>query len=229
MAHGVSPDMIRIPHTYVSSDGTVIELPARERSSAGALINCALAGGAVALALGVYGRVHEPTHGTIDDLGFPSLLAMKRWLTTIATALALFQLLSALRMYGRVRPGRTIPQWLPVAHRWSGTAAFVISLPVAYHCLWSLGFATDRGARPLIHGLLGCAFYGAITPKLLSLRATRVPKWAIPSSARRSSRSSLESFSRRRCGSSQPSSSRPCRASSALSPAPSRQPAGSPR
>jgi hypothetical protein len=171
--------MIRIPHTFVSSDAAAVELPARERSSAAALIHCALAGGAVALALGVYGRVHQPTHRAIADLGFPSLLAMKSWLTTIATALALFQLLSALRMYGRMRT-RPAAKWLPVAHRWSGTAAFVISLPVAYHCLWSLGFATDRGARPIVHGLLGCAFYGAMATKLLSLRAERLPKWAIP-------------------------------------------------
>ena len=172
--------MIRIPHTYASPDGTTTTLPVRERSATTSLIGCALAGGAVAVALGVYGRVHEPTHRSIDDLGFPSLLAMKSWLTTIATALALFQVLSALRMYGRFRTRRTVPRWLPSAHRWSGTAAFVISLPVAYHCLWSLGFATDRGARPMIHGLLGCAFYGAITTKLLSLRATRLPSWAIP-------------------------------------------------
>jgi hypothetical protein len=171
--------MIRIPHTYASSDGSMIELPARERSASSALIGGALAGAAVAVALGVYGQVHEPTHRSIDDLGFPSLLAMKSWLTTIATALALFQLGSALRLYGRMGRKR-VPRWLPAAHRWSGTAAFVISLPVAYHCLWSLGFATDRGARPIVHGLLGCAFYGAITTKLLALRATRLPRWTIP-------------------------------------------------
>ena len=55
-----------------------------------------------------------------------------------------------------------------------------MSLPVAYHCLWSLGLATDRGARPLVHGLLGCAFYGAIATKLLALRTPRLPRWAIP-------------------------------------------------
>ena len=172
--------MIRIPHTYVSSDGVVVEVPARERSSSAALINCALAGGAVALALGVYGRVHQPTHRAIADLGFPSLLAVQSWLITVATALAIFQLISALRIYGRVQPRRPTARWLPAAHRWSGTAAFVISLPVAYHYLWSLGFATDHGARPVVHGLLGCAFYGATATKLLSLRAERVPKWAIP-------------------------------------------------
>src|SRR5262249_1117508 len=95
-------------------------------------------------------------------------------------AFALFQLLSALRMYGRLRFPRTMPRWLPTAHRWSGTAAFVVSLPVAYHCLWSLGLVSDRGARPLLHGLLGCAFYGAMATKLLALRGRGLPRWAIP-------------------------------------------------
>ena len=120
-----------------------------------ALIAPALAGGAVALALGVYGRAHHATGRTFNDLGFPSLLAMKSWLATIAVALALFQLASALRMYGRLHVPRAMPRWLPAAHRWSG-------------------------ARPLIHGLLGCAFYGAITTKLLALRTPRLPRWAIP-------------------------------------------------
>src|SRR5262245_1027436 len=116
--------------------------PARRAT---ALIAPALAGGAVAVALGVYGRYHDATGDSITDLGFPSLLAMKSTLATIAVVLALFQVVSALRMYGRLRVPRTMPRWLPAAHRWSGTAAFVVSLPVAYHCLWSLGLATDRG------------------------------------------------------------------------------------
>jgi hypothetical protein len=144
------------------------------------LIGPAVAGGAVALAVGVYGRVHQPTGRRIVDLGFPSLLAMKSWLATIAVALALFQLLSALRLYGRLRIPRALPRWLPAAHRWSGTAAFLVSLPVAYHCLWSLGLVGDQGARPLVHGLLGCAFYGAMATKLLALRSRNLPAWALP-------------------------------------------------
>jgi hypothetical protein len=154
--------------------------PAPARRRAVALVGPALAGGAVAVALGVYGRQHRPTGRPITDLGFPSLLAMKSTLASIAVALAVLQVLSALRMYGRLRVPRTMPRWLPAAHRWSGTAAFVVSLPVAYHCLWSLGLATDRGARPLLHGVLGCAFYGAIATKLLALRTPRLPRWAIP-------------------------------------------------
>ena len=73
----------------------------------------------------------------------------------------------------------TKPAWLPTFHRWSGTAAFLLTLPVAYHCLWALGFeSTD--ARVVTHSILGCAFYGAFTTKLLVLRSDRLPGWALP-------------------------------------------------
>jgi hypothetical protein len=134
---------------------------------------------AVALALGVYGRLHVPTGAALSTLGFPTLLAMKAWFATAAAGLAVAQLLSALAMWGRL-PGVTrSPSWLPALHRWTGTAAFLVSLPVAYHCLWSLGLQTTT-PRVLVHSLLGCAFYGAVTTKLLALRIDRLPGWALP-------------------------------------------------
>jgi hypothetical protein len=151
-----------------------------ESKRARAFLGPAIAGGAVALALGVYGREHEATGEKITDLGFPTLLAMKSWLTTLAMVLVLFQILSAMRMYGRLPFPRRMPSWFPHAHRWSGTTAFLVTLPVAYHCLWSLGLQSDRGTRPLVHGLLGCAFYGAMTTKLLALRSKNLPGWAVP-------------------------------------------------
>jgi hypothetical protein len=144
-----------------------------------ALIAAAVAGGAVALALGTYGRVHEPTGGTITTFGFPTLIAMKVWLTTAVFALAIAQLTSALAMWGHLPGVRSRPRWLPAVHRWTGTLAFVGSLPIAYHCLWSLGFQ-DTDTRVLVHGLTGCAFYGAFTTKLLALRAERLPKHTLP-------------------------------------------------
>jgi hypothetical protein len=161
----------------------VLEAPpsqARRSRTAVALIAPALAGGAVAVALGVYGRVHDATYRPIFDLGFPSLQAMKAWLATGAVTLALFQLVSALAMYGRLPFVHETPRWLPTAHRWSGTAAFLVSLPVAYHCLWALGFQSDGETRVVIHSFVGCAFYGAFTTKLLALRSKRLPGWALP-------------------------------------------------
>ena len=147
--------------------------------SVSALIPPALAGAAVALSLGVYGRVHDATGARITDLGFPSLAAMKSWLATVAVTLALVQLVSALAMFGHLPGLRTTPRWVPLAHRWTGTAAFLVSLPVAYHCLWSLGFQ-DTGARQVVHGIAGCVFYGAFATKLLALRSRRLPRWALP-------------------------------------------------
>ena len=161
----------------------VLEAPKSEAppsKTAVALIAPALAGGAVAVALGVYGRVHDATFRPIFDLGFPSMQAMKAWLATGAVTLALFQLVSALAMYGRLPFVHTTPRWVPFAHRWSGTAAFLLSLPVAYHCLWALGFRSDGDARVVAHSILGCAFYGAFTTKLLALRSKRLPGWALP-------------------------------------------------
>jgi hypothetical protein len=149
-------------------------------SATGPFVAAALAGGAVALALGTYGRVHAPTGGSIATFGFPAVLPMKAWFGTAAATLALVQLASALAMWGRL-PGvrRTAPRWLAPVHRWSGTVAFVVSLPVAYHCLWALGFR-DTDARVLVHSLAGCAFYGAFATKLLALRIEGLPRWALP-------------------------------------------------
>lgn len=144
-----------------------------------ALLAAAAAGAAVALALGTYGRIHEPTDGSITTFGFPTVLAMKAWLGTGAFVLALAQLTSALAMWGHLPGVHTRPPWLAPVHRWSGTAAFVLTLPVAYHCLWSLGFQ-DTDTRVLVHSLAGCAFYGAFTTKMLLLRSDRLPRLALP-------------------------------------------------
>jgi Family of unknown function (DUF6529) len=143
------------------------------------LLLLAAAGGAVAVALGVYGRVHAPSGSRTFDLGFPTLRAMKSALATVAVALVIVQIMSAMAMFGRLPVLKATPRWVPFLHRWSGTTAFVVSLPVAYHCLWALGLKSTE-TRAVLHGLFGCAFYGAMTTKLLALRARRLPRWAIP-------------------------------------------------
>lgn len=137
-----------------------------------------LAGGLVAVALGVYGRVHEPTGFAIGVAGFSGPLAMKVWLTTGAALLAAVQVVSALIMYGRL-PGVTAPAWIGAVHRWSGRGAFLLSIPVAFHCLYSLGLQFGD-SRVLIHSLLGCFFYGVFTAKMLALPKRGLPGWALP-------------------------------------------------
>lgn len=138
-----------------------------------------LVGSAVALSLGVYGNVHDPTGRSLITLFFSATINLKVWLATIAIALAGFQLVSALRIYGRIG-SETVPSWLGGAHRISGTAAFWISIPVAYHCLWALGFTADAGFRVLAHSILGCFFYGAFAAKVIAVRSKDLAAWVLP-------------------------------------------------
>jgi hypothetical protein len=147
------------------------------------LIGIALIGAGVAVGLGVYGNEHEPTGSSIlnDGLFFSGTLNMKAWLATAAAVFALFQISSALRMYGRIPFPRQMPGWLPSAHRISGLLAFLVSLPVAYHCLWALGFQFDDApTRVAAHSLLGCFFYGAFVTKMLLLRVRNLPEVVLP-------------------------------------------------
>lgn len=140
-----------------------------------------MAGALVAVALGVYGNVHDPTGQKLFTLVFTATLNMKAWLATIAILLAVFQLLSALRIYGKVSWPATVPSWFGDAHRLSGTLAFFVSLPVAYHCLWSLGFRSDTSdMRTYVHSIAGCFFYGAFATKIVAVRSHRMPGWALP-------------------------------------------------
>ena len=140
---------------------------------------CLLLGAAVAVCLGVYARVHSPAGRPLFTLGFSGMLQMKVWLSTAVLAFLIVQLLTALWMWGRLPGARAAPAWASVLHRWSGSIAFVISLPVAFHCIWSLGFGT-ADARVIIHSIAGCVFYGAYAAKMLGLRLPGSPGWLLP-------------------------------------------------
>ena len=156
--------------------GGATAVPA-ERSAAPRLLAAAGLGAVVALTLGIYGNVHDPSRKLVFTLFFSSTISMKVWFATVALAFAVVQVLSALWLYGKLGPAA--PAWLGDVHRISGRLAFVISLPVAYHCLWSLGFQ-DTSGRVLAHSLLGCAFYGAFAAKVTIVRSRGLPGIALP-------------------------------------------------
>lgn len=138
----------------------------------------ALLGGALlSLLLGVYGAKHEPTTQVITTLGFGNLIEMKVWLAVATGVLGLLQLGGALWMYGRFRVAA--PSWVGIAHRACGYLALLVSLPVAYSCLWALGFQYSD-ARVLTHSLVGCAFYGAFVVKVAAVRSRTAPRWVLP-------------------------------------------------
>jgi Family of unknown function (DUF6529) len=122
--------------------------------------------------------VREPYATSFFHPFFSDVLQMKAWLVTAAVVLACGQLLTAARIYellGFPPNGR----FYHVVHRWSGRAAIVLTLPVAYHCIFLLGFSANS-PRVLIHSLLGSALYGAVVAKVLVVRSSRFPAWVLP-------------------------------------------------
>jgi len=134
---------------------------------------------AVAAVLAAYARVSPGDGAAISTFGFSALYAMKSWLTTAAMVFVIVQVVSALAMWGRLPGVAASPGWAGPLHRWSGVAAFVLTLPVAFQCIWSAGFSDDT-TRTLVHSLAGCLFYGAFAAKMLSLRLRGLPGWVLP-------------------------------------------------
>jgi len=110
---------------------------------------------------------------------FSSTIAAKAWLATAAVLLALVQVTTAARIYGKLsflpERGRAVAR----VHRWSGRLAFLCTLPVFFHCVTILGFQTPD-TRVAIHSLVGTFVYGVFAAKVLIVRDHSLPSWALP-------------------------------------------------
>ena len=161
------------------SDVAAVPSPAVPAHPRRKFLIAVLVGAVVALAIGVYGREHDPTGETIFSLVFTKTINMKAWFATGAITLALFQVFSALWLYGKLPIRRAAPRRLGIVHRLTGTLAFLLTIPVAYHCLWALGFQ-DTTDRALVHSIAGCFFFGAFTTKVLVVQVRGLPGWSLP-------------------------------------------------
>lgn len=144
-----------------------------------AIAGVLLFGAVVSLSIGVYAKVHTAAGRPVVTFGFSGILQMKAWLTTAAAILLIVQLTTALWMWGKLPGAGPAPSWTSPLHRWSGTSAFVLTLPVAFSCIWALGFQT-YSLRVVVHSVAGCLFYGAYAAKMLGLRVKGLPGWALP-------------------------------------------------
>jgi Family of unknown function (DUF6529) len=142
-----------------------------------ALLVPLVVGTAVAVALGVFARVHDPTGHAIDVPGFKSTLSVKTWLTTVAALLAIVQVVTASGMWGRLGLGDAT--WTAPVHRWTGRLAVAATIPVVVHCVYAIGFESTS-TRVLLHSVLGCFFFGAFVAKMLALPRGNLPGWALP-------------------------------------------------
>ena len=120
------------------------------------------------------------TYADIMESVFTSAVAGKAWLATLAIALAIVQVSTGARIFGRLGGLLRIEAGTAArVHRWSGRLAVLVTLPVVFHCITILGFQTTD-ARVAVHSIVGSAVYGVLAGKLLVLRTPRFPGWALP-------------------------------------------------
>jgi mono/diheme cytochrome c family protein len=136
----------------------------------------ALAFALFALTAGIL-SAHDPRAGGYFRLFFEDTIHMKAGFATVAAVLALFQVLSAAWIFRKLPWDK--PPWMNAAHRWSGRLAFLATLPVAYHCIFKLGFA-DADGRVLAHSLFGTFVYGAYASKITIVKLKRFPGPTLP-------------------------------------------------
>jgi hypothetical protein len=108
-------------------------------------------------------------------LFFSDTIHMKAWLATGAIILAFFQPITAARTFELFHFAPSGRFWGSV-HRASGYLAILLTMPIAYHCIFLLGFETDN-LRVAIHSLLGSALYGAFLAKVIIVRSRGFPGW----------------------------------------------------
>ena len=141
-----------------------------------------LGGLVVAETLGIVARELVVSPGAYPGpwyrLFFSDTLHLKAWFATAAVVLACTQLFTAAWIFRKLPWPR--PRFVNVVHRWSGRLAFLLTIPVAYHCVFKLGFRTPDDTRVAAHSFLGVAVYGAFAAKVLIVRMHRFPGWALP-------------------------------------------------
>jgi hypothetical protein len=120
------------------------------------------------------------TYEDIVTSVFSSTIAAKAWLATGAGILALVQVTTGARIFGKI--ARFVPVGPPTVnriHRWSGRLAVLLTLPVAFHCIFILGFrSTD--ARVLAHSILGSLVYGFVAVKVFFVHDRDHPRVTLP-------------------------------------------------
>jgi hypothetical protein len=122
------------------------------------------------------------TYTDIVESVFSTTIAGKAWLATGALTLAIVQVLTASRMWGKLE--RFVPLSFGTARRihiWSGRIAVLLTVPIFFHCVTMLGFKTTD-ARVAIHSVVGSFIYGVLAAKLLVIKrkSSNYPHWLLP-------------------------------------------------
>jgi uncharacterized protein DUF6529 len=122
----------------------------------------------------------DSTYTDIMTAVFSSTIAAKAWFASAAVLLACVQVLTAARIFGHLRGVvRIAPPLVNGLHRWSGRLAFLCTLPVAFHCIFILGFDSSE-PRTLVHSIVGSFVYGVFAVKIFFVHDHDHPRWTLP-------------------------------------------------
>lgn len=111
---------------------------------------------------------------------FSTPIAFKAWFATAAVLLAVVQVATGARIFGRLQRFVPIPPpRVNRIHRSTGRLAILCTLPVAFHCIFILGFQTSD-ARVFAHSLVGTFVYGFVVVKVWFVRDRDHPRWLVP-------------------------------------------------
>lgn len=122
----------------------------------------------------------ESSYTDLVTAVFSTPIAFKAWFATAAVGLAVVQVATGARIFGKLE--RFVPVPPPRVnriHRWSGRLAILCTLPVAFHCIFILGFQTSD-ARVFTHSLVGTFVYGVFVVKVWFVRDSDHPRWLVP-------------------------------------------------
>ena len=146
----------------------------RQPDAAPRLLAIAALGAAVAIALGVYGRVHDPSQQLVFTLFFSSTISMKVWIGQPRRWCSpCVQVLSALWVYGKLRRrGAAVGRRPRTASRDGSRSSSRCRSPTTAS---GRSASRTRTTRVLVHSLLGCAFYGAFAAKVTIVRSKGLP------------------------------------------------------
>ena len=137
-------------------------------------------GAAVGAAVYAIGRGVTPDYTAgLFGAHFTDAVQLKAQLGTALLALALIQLTLALWMYGQLPGAGAATRRVSTVHRVIGLLAFLLSVPIAVHCIEAYGIELTP-ARAAVHSLAGCFFYGAFAAKVLVVQSRRLPGWLLP-------------------------------------------------
>jgi hypothetical protein len=122
----------------------------------------------------------ESTYTDLMESVFSSTIAGKAWFATAAVLFAIVQVLTAARIFGHLQGVvRIAPPVVNRVHRWSGRLAFLCTLPVAFHCIFILGF-DSADSRTLAHSIVGSFVYGVFAVKIFFVHDSDHPRWTLP-------------------------------------------------